>query len=251
MRGRLLLCYGVLVLMALAVRPASAAERGPTRPRCHSRRSPRSARSARCRRTRAPAAIRSASAAPSRTSTSSGRQPSSSTTAARAVRDPAARHHAAATSAWRELRRGDLVEIEGRTVRGGFAPNIEPLIVRRLGPAPLPAPKTIAFASMLTGRHDCDYVEITGVVQRAWRPSDPQIAHAVHGRRVRGRRGARRVLGLRAAGLRALHRRPGAAARETSARCSAAPSSCAACRCSSAAPATSTCSSRRPIRSRW
>ena len=34
---------------------------------------------------------------------------------------------------WRELRRGDLVEIEGRTVRGGFAPNLEPLIVRRLG----------------------------------------------------------------------------------------------------------------------
>ena len=40
---------------------------------------------------------------------------------------------------WRELRRGDLVEIEGRTVRGGFAPNLEPLIVRRLGPPPLPA----------------------------------------------------------------------------------------------------------------
>ena len=82
---------------------------------------------------------------------------------------------AGATAAWRELQRGDLVEIEGRTVRGGFAPNVDPKIVRRLGQAPLPRPKTIAFGSMLSGRHDCDYVEITGVVQRAWRPSDPRI----------------------------------------------------------------------------
>jgi signal transduction histidine kinase len=76
---------------------------------------------------------------------------------------------------WRELRRGDLVEIEGRTVRGGFAPNLEPAVVRRLGTATLPPPKTIAFGRMLSGRHDCDYVEITGVVQRAWRPSDPRL----------------------------------------------------------------------------
>jgi signal transduction histidine kinase len=81
----------------------------------------------------------------------------------------------AAIAAWRELRRGDLVEIEGRTVRGGFAPNVDPKVLRRLGQAPLPAPKMISFGSMLSGRHDCDYVEITGVVQRAWRPSDPQV----------------------------------------------------------------------------
>jgi signal transduction histidine kinase len=80
-----------------------------------------------------------------------------------------------ATAAWRELGRGDLVEIEGRTVRGGFAPNVVPKVVRRLGQAALPRAKNIAFASMLSGRHDCDYVEITGVVQRAWRPSDPKI----------------------------------------------------------------------------
>ena len=80
-----------------------------------------------------------------------------------------------ALAAWSELRRGDLVEIEGRTVRGGFAPNLEPTIVRRLGQSTLPQPKTIAFGSMLSGRHDCDYVEITGVVQRAWRPTDPKI----------------------------------------------------------------------------
>lgn len=79
------------------------------------------------------------------------------------------------TAEWKELRRGDLVEIEGKTVRGGFAPNIDPKVVRRLGQAPLPLPKAIGFGAMLSGRHDCDYVEIAGVVQRAWMPSDPKI----------------------------------------------------------------------------
>ena len=28
---------------------------------------------------------------------------------------------------------------------------------------------------MLTGRHDCDYIEVAGVVQRAWLSSDQQV----------------------------------------------------------------------------
>ncbi len=75
--------------------------------------------------------------------------------------------------AWIELQRGDYIEIEGRTVRGGFAPNVQPTAIRRLRHAPLPKPKHIPYAAMLTGRHDCDYVEIVGVVQRAWLSSDP------------------------------------------------------------------------------
>lgn len=74
---------------------------------------------------------------------------------------------------WAALQRGDRVEIVGRTLRGGFAPNIEPTRIRRLGRAPLPGPKQIPFSAMLTGRHDCDYVEIVGVVQRVYLPSDP------------------------------------------------------------------------------
>lgn len=74
---------------------------------------------------------------------------------------------------WQNLRRGDLIEIEGRTVRGGFAPNLEPSAVRKVSRTALPAPKTIPYASMLTGRHDCDYVEVNGVIQRAWLASDP------------------------------------------------------------------------------
>ena len=77
--------------------------------------------------------------------------------------------------AWRDLRRGDLIELEGRTERGGFAPNVQPALIRRLGRAPLPVAKRIAFASLSTGRHDCDYVEIVGVVQRMWKSPDPQM----------------------------------------------------------------------------
>jgi len=77
--------------------------------------------------------------------------------------------------AWEELRRGDVVEIDGRTERGGFAPNIRPSAIRRVSRAPLPRPKQIPFGAMLTGRHDCDYVEIAGVIQRAWLSSDPKV----------------------------------------------------------------------------
>ena len=69
---------------------------------------------------------------------------------------------------------GDLIEIEGRTARGGFAPNVIPEHVRKLGRAALPQERTIAYSAMLTGRYDCDYVGVVGVVQRAWLSSDPK-----------------------------------------------------------------------------
>jgi len=81
-----------------------------------------------------------------------------------------------ALAVWRELKQGDAVEIVGHTVRGGFAPNVIPAVILRHGPGKLPTPKRIAFGSMLTGRNDCDYVEIEGVVQRTWRSPDPQMA---------------------------------------------------------------------------
>jgi hypothetical protein len=81
----------------------------------------------------------------------------------------------ASIESWHELSSGDFVEIEGRTERGGFAPNIRPSAIHRLGRAPLPRPKQIPFSAMLTGRHDCDYVEITGVIERTWLSSDPAM----------------------------------------------------------------------------
>jgi hypothetical protein len=73
---------------------------------------------------------------------------------------------------WHDLRRGDLVEIEGHTIRSGFAPNVQPTMIRRLRQLPLPTPRRIPFASMLSGRYDCDYVEVSGVIRRGWASSD-------------------------------------------------------------------------------
>ncbi len=74
---------------------------------------------------------------------------------------------------WRELRTGDVIEIEGHTIRGGFAPNVVPERLARTGHGTLPAARPLPYAALLTGRHDCEYVEITGVIQRAWLSSDP------------------------------------------------------------------------------
>jgi hypothetical protein len=75
---------------------------------------------------------------------------------------------------WRSLRSGDDIEIEGTTVRGGFAPNLEAAVIRKLGRAALPKARRVTYSTLLTGRNDCDFVELEGVLQRAWRSSDPQ-----------------------------------------------------------------------------
>jgi len=172
-RGRSLFLYGVLALVAAAARPLAAAERGPTGPSTLPTLTTIGA-------IRALSQDEGARGYPVRV-TGTVTHVDEQADVSVIIHDGRLGQwlvpptNPTATAAWRELRRGDRVEIEGRTVRGGFAPNLEPLVVRRLGEAPLPQPKTIAFGPMLSGRHDCDYVEITGVVQRAWRPSDPQM----------------------------------------------------------------------------
>jgi len=76
---------------------------------------------------------------------------------------------------WAALESGDVVEIDGRTVRGGFAPNVQPARIRRIGRGPLPPARSVPYSALLSGRHDCDYIEIVGVVQRAWRSANPYI----------------------------------------------------------------------------
>ena len=56
----------------------------------------------------------------------------------------------------------------GRQKRGGFAPNVRAEVVRRLGQGPMPRARALPYSALLTGRHDCDYVELIGIVQRAW-----------------------------------------------------------------------------------
>src|SRR5436190_11134896 len=49
---------------------------------------------------------------------------------------------------WTSLHAGDLVEIEGRTERGGFAPNVAPSGIRKLGHGAMPEGKRLAFSEI-------------------------------------------------------------------------------------------------------
>ena len=69
---------------------------------------------------------------------------------------------------WEPIRTGELIEITGRTIRGGFAPNVQPDEIRLLGRSGWPSPRHVTYASLLTGRHDCEFVEVTGVIRRTW-----------------------------------------------------------------------------------
>jgi signal transduction histidine kinase len=72
------------------------------------------------------------------------------------------------------VHRGDLVEVWGETQRGGYAPLVNLRRIRRLGPGRMPQARTLSFTALLSGRHDCDYIEISGVAQRAWSVSSPR-----------------------------------------------------------------------------
>ncbi len=62
---------------------------------------------------------------------------------------------------------GDIVEIEGLSHEGHFAPTIAAQEVRIVGHAPLPPPKFLTTLSAESGLQDCQRVSIVGVVQAA------------------------------------------------------------------------------------
>jgi len=63
-------------------------------------------------------------------------------------------------------KRGMLLEVEGVTNPGGFAPTIVPRRIRNLGTAELPATADVTLAQLLSGVFDCQRVSLEGVVQR-------------------------------------------------------------------------------------
>jgi signal transduction histidine kinase len=63
------------------------------------------------------------------------------------------------------LRTGQLLEIEGVSTPGGFAPNIVPHRVTLLGEAPLPQPRPVTFDQIAAGQEDCNWVEFNGIVR--------------------------------------------------------------------------------------
>ena len=60
---------------------------------------------------------------------------------------------------------GQLVEVEGFTSPGEYAPIIMPEAVVILGQAPMPAAQPVTFEQLASGKEDSQFVEITGVVR--------------------------------------------------------------------------------------
>lgn len=60
---------------------------------------------------------------------------------------------------------GDILEVEGFTIPGAFAPGVMPAIVRLLGHAPVPSPRPMEPARFFSGADDGIRVEVRGVIQ--------------------------------------------------------------------------------------
>jgi len=63
------------------------------------------------------------------------------------------------------LKPGQLVEVEGRSSPGEYAPIIVPEKVTVIGEAPLPAPKPVTYEQLASGKEDSQFVEIAGIVR--------------------------------------------------------------------------------------
>ncbi len=62
------------------------------------------------------------------------------------------------------LREGDLVEVEGFSSEGSFAPVVQSTRARVLGTGERPRPLTVGFEALLGGSYDSQWVEVSGVV---------------------------------------------------------------------------------------
>lgn len=70
-------------------------------------------------------------------------------------------------SGFEHFERGDLIEVEGVSNPGKFAPYLDVWSVRRLGTGKIPAPQVASRDDLLSGRMDAQWIEVSGVVRRA------------------------------------------------------------------------------------
>lgn len=67
---------------------------------------------------------------------------------------------------FRDFRRGDLLEVEGVSDPGKFAPVVKVTKVRKVGVEKVPDPQPVTGDELQTGRLDAQWVEVSGVVRR-------------------------------------------------------------------------------------
>ena len=63
---------------------------------------------------------------------------------------------------------GDVVEVEGVSEPGEFAPIVHPLAARIIGHSDLPQPLRVTYEELVTGREDSQWVEVSGLVRAAF-----------------------------------------------------------------------------------
>ena len=63
---------------------------------------------------------------------------------------------------------GQMVEIQGVTGAGSFAPVITAQSTRILGEGKLPEPKSVPLEDLVSGREDSQFVEVRGIVRAVW-----------------------------------------------------------------------------------
>jgi len=68
--------------------------------------------------------------------------------------------------------RKDLLEVEGVTDPGQFAPIVKVTAAHKHGTAPIPAPRPVSYQELITGAMDGQWVEISGVVRYCLAPSN-------------------------------------------------------------------------------
>ncbi|HKV42643.1 MAG TPA: response regulator [Blastocatellia bacterium] len=78
---------------------------------------------------------------------------------------------------------GELVQLDGVTAPGEFAPEIARTRPSVVGRAPLPEPKRVSLDDMFSGHQDCNWVEAEGVVQGVTRDREHAMLGIVSGAR--------------------------------------------------------------------
>src|SRR4051812_25838236 len=73
------------------------------------------------------------------------------------------------------LERGDLLEIDGVTDPGGFAPYVAARSIHKVGREPIPEPIRVTLDELEAGQMDAKWVEIVGIV-RSVEPTAPSDA---------------------------------------------------------------------------
>lgn len=64
-----------------------------------------------------------------------------------------------------QIGRGDLLEVDGVTDPGGFAPYVVAQTVRKVGRAPIPEPLHVTLDELNAGQLDAKWIEISGIVR--------------------------------------------------------------------------------------